>query len=457
MALDLDAHAQTAAEVLIGGLDYSLPNSATYVVDRRTQHWFTSAAGTFRPNGPRTFTITIGGDNAWVDLSTVLLTFGVRNMAPNADFDVGQRRYMLAPKTQGPWGVVSRLRVYVSGSLVEDLQFYNRLHQQFFSLQPRSQRRVEGALGYVVEENDDGSLKMGRIANGDIVNVAFRPLSGLLNSGKLFPVSWCPIRIEVELADGLEAWWRWDDGAQQYFVTDYQIEDPKIVADAVTLDSGMTESFARLLEQGKTLPLNITSFSHHNMAIVGENPVVSLTRACSHIRDVAWSFTRRRDADVGAGYDQVYSIANDFIHPHAGIQYRDGGSQVTDATNYQAMWQLGSKILGVEARYRSTHELLFSTLKSIGMHHGGGELPDLNLDAFRTTSHLPIVSLERALGIPSSGLSSRSGSLLTLQLFDLRRPAFQGVPAENVVDAVWIVIMHEVALSMSKYGTIVAS
>jgi len=84
-------------------------------------------------------------------------------------------------------------------------------------------------------------------------------------------------------------------------------------------------------------------------------------------------------------------------------------------------------------------------------------MPDLDLSRFRTVSHLPIVSLERALQVAMTGLSSRSGSLLTVQFFGLPQPAFQGGPGvDNPVQSVWVVIMHEKALSLSKYGTMVS-
>ena len=99
--VDLDAHQQTAQEVLIGELSYNLPNSASYIVDRRTQSYFTSSAGNYRADGVRTFSITMTGDNVWADLSTLSLSFTVKNTSPIPDNPPA--RQWLQAKADGPW------------------------------------------------------------------------------------------------------------------------------------------------------------------------------------------------------------------------------------------------------------------------------------------------------------------------------------------------------------------
>ena len=57
-----------------------------------------------------------------------------------------------------------------------------------------------------------------------------------------------------------------------------------------------------------------------------------------------------------------------------------------------------------------------------------------------------------------TGLSSRSGSLLALQLYNLApnvAPAGLGA-GELAVNQAWAVIMHEIAVTLSKYGVQVA-
>ncbi len=68
------------------------------------------------------------------------------------------------------------------------------------------------------------------------------------------------------------------------------------------------------------------------------------------------------------------------------------------------------------------------------------------------------MTLERALNVAMTGLSSRSGSLLALQLFNLApNVAPNGINAgELACQQAYVVIMHEVAVTLSKYGVVVA-
>ena len=163
MAVDLDAHQQTAQEVLIGELSYNLPNSASYIVDRRTQSYFTSSAGTYRADGVRTFNITLTGDNVWADLSTLNLSFTVKNTSPIPD--AAPARQWLQAKADGPWCLIDRLRVYVSGTLVEDLQWYGRLHEQMYRLSSKSQKWTEASKGFVTRAVDQNNFVRGAIGN----------------------------------------------------------------------------------------------------------------------------------------------------------------------------------------------------------------------------------------------------------------------------------------------------
>ena len=72
--------------------------------------------------------------------------------------------------------------------------------------------------------------------------------------------------------------------------------------------------------------------------------------------------------------------------------------------------------------------------------------------------HICAVTLERALDVAMTGLSSRSGSLLALQLFNLApAAAINGIGAgELACQQAYVVIMHEVAITISKYGVVVA-
>lgn len=450
MAADLDAHRQVAQEVLLGELDFKLPNTSSFVLDRRTVSFQTNSASSFRPDGVRNWSVTLTGDNIWLDTSTLTISYTVKNVSPVPDGQPQNRRYLLQPKTVGAWNVMSRLRTYLSGMQVDNQDAQNRLQEMMWRLLPRSQKIADASMGYLTSVNGDNYVP-GFIANQDTYTVAFRPVSGLLNCGKMLPICFCPLRIEGELAPGLEAWWSFTNGDVTYH-TNYEIADIRVNCDVVVLDSNLHEAFAKQMNMGRTLPLNITSYAHFNQALLGTSPVVSLTRAASHIRDIGWSFTRVRDVD----YNNVLSIANDFVHPHLGLPV-DGGRQLSNFVPYETAWYLGAKRLGPENNYRSNFEYYHSTLKALGLHAGGAEAPDLDLVRFTSDTHTNFCSLEKVINVAMTGLSSRSGSLLSVQFQNLTRPAFEGAPAAPVADQVWILMLFEQALEMSKFGVIVSS
>ena len=138
MASSLDSNAQAASQVLLGQLNYKLPPTASYVLDRASSVFLTSGAGTFSPAGASTFRIPINSDGQWADLNTLNISFTIKNRSANA-------LAVLFPKTDGPWSLIQRMRLYVSGTVVEDLQWYGRIHESFYQLLSRSAPRPRGA------------------------------------------------------------------------------------------------------------------------------------------------------------------------------------------------------------------------------------------------------------------------------------------------------------------------
>jgi hypothetical protein len=108
--------------------------------------------------------------------------------------------------------------------------------------------------------------------------------------------------------------------------------------------------------------------------------------------------------------------------------------------------------------FRYFHEFLQQLYKALGYLNDTKALPDLDRETFLSEKHICAVTLERALNVAMTGLSSRSGSLLALQLFNLApNGAVVGIGAGKLAcQQAWVVIMHEVAVTLSKYGVVVA-
>ena len=85
------------------------------------------------------------------------------------------------------------MRLLAGGQLIEDIDYYNRVHEMMENLTASDSRQnepVEG-FGYNIQEHD--RLRKINLDNSkgvtDRLTVCFKPLCGLLNQSKFIPLS----------------------------------------------------------------------------------------------------------------------------------------------------------------------------------------------------------------------------------------------------------------------------
>ena len=88
------------------------------------------------------------------------------------------------------------------------------------------------------------------------MNACFKPLCGLLTQSKFIPLMWYPITFEFEICSGATDAIISPSGATGTFntsntSTNWQIQDVRMVADVITLDSGLQNSYAEHVLQDK--------------------------------------------------------------------------------------------------------------------------------------------------------------------------------------------------------------
>jgi hypothetical protein len=309
-------------------------------------------------------------------------------------------------------------------------------------------------------------LQVATIANGDTVTVSLQILSGLLQSGKFWPLRFSPIRIEVELAMPDECCWTGagapfddritPDGAPvpvtSQFTQHYEIQDAKIHCDIVTLDTGLTEQFNKLLLNGGTLTLHGNQYITFTQAIAGENPNFSMTRGMSRLRQIMWSFERNRDAAL----NNTLSVVNDFVHPMRNQGWRPG--TMSDRINYECYWQIGPKRLP-EHPMRYITEYWAHLNKVFGLSYDREEPLDVTWAEYVQDKHIGAIDCERALGVGYSGLNTKaSGDLLVCNFNGLRMSSDWGGPplaAQFLVRQAHVVLVAEMIVEIRQTGTTV--
>ena len=81
---------------------------------------------------------------------------------------------------------------------------------------------------------------------------------------KLVPLMWCPIALEFEIVSGSTDVEIPPIASGSIFTPDntstsWQIQDVRIIADVVTLDNGLQNSYAERVLSGKSLPINYST------------------------------------------------------------------------------------------------------------------------------------------------------------------------------------------------------
>ena len=95
----------------------------------------------------------------------------------------------------------------VGGAFVDDVDYYNRVHEMLHILTSEGNRNNDDIEGFG-QRCDDNSCygKWAETYNqyfkgGTSKKVSFKPLFGLLNQPKYIPLSWCPLTIEMEIVN----------------------------------------------------------------------------------------------------------------------------------------------------------------------------------------------------------------------------------------------------------------
>ena len=192
----VEAYANSVEDKLVDGLTFKLNEGASYINDRKSVTFHPQGSNIYKPSaGAKLIKIALTGQD-WLDPTTFRVMFDV----VNNDTTNGKR---LRP-VSGPWSFFRRVRLLAGGQLIEDIDYYNRVHEMMDILTASDSRlneTVEG-FGYRINEHLD-RYKLGSI-NGvtDRLTVCFKPLCGLLNQSKFIPLNYVQsLSLELEIVD----------------------------------------------------------------------------------------------------------------------------------------------------------------------------------------------------------------------------------------------------------------
>ena len=208
--------------------------------------------------------------------------------------------------------------------MADDVDYYNRAHEMMHILTTNNNSDTEG-FGYRWYSRDNylnyDIAHLPGVASGASINACFKPLVGLFAQRKFIPLMWCPITLEFEIVSGSIDAVITPIAAGPAFTptntsTSWQIQDVRIIADVVTLDNGLQNSYAEHGLSGKSLPINYSTYVTFLQSCVFPSINVRVTRAVSRLKTVLFNFGGDHTT-VTNSLTGIYKDWNNFQHPNA--------------------------------------------------------------------------------------------------------------------------------------------
>ena len=137
-----------------------------------------------------------------------------------------------------------------NGVELDNIPWYGRFHHQygFLNLSLMDQIAVGNEGLGSSKPNADGLYEIADIGNGLSFTVMHRLHFGLLSAGKLLPVKYAPLEIELSMINSPADWLLTDSGAS----TNFQLENISILYDGYTLDEARGKTPDALLQGAET-------------------------------------------------------------------------------------------------------------------------------------------------------------------------------------------------------------
>jgi hypothetical protein len=287
----MESITQAAEEILVDSLNFRLPGSGQYIMERKSVTYQAEGGNTCSPNaGTRVLRFKLASEG-WLDPSTLRVFFDVVNEqgAP----------LVIRPLSQ-PSAFFRRLRVTMRGVVIEDIMDYNGVSEMFDILSPPQTRANTRTEGFGFNERLD------RIPNANVYlgisdrqTVCFKPLCGILMQTKFLPLRYCPLEFELELAETNEAivtqgaGASTDEAEQTTFEasigTQYHLEMCQIKVDVCTLDNALDNSYTSHLLNGRNLNIVYNTFISSIQTITAPDTQINVSRSLTRLKNVFYN------------------------------------------------------------------------------------------------------------------------------------------------------------------------
>ena len=318
------------------------------------------------------------------------------------------RHQPAGPATPNPACFVQRVQVFANGQRCDDINYYGRTVAVHDLLKGREYNRNKAMEGF--DEVNDPRIARA-VHQGGYADVLLRPtMVGILRCGKMLPPQ-LNLVIEIEFADATTALWSENAGAHPSgatLSTDFEIQNVRVLASQVVLDSALVESFNRVLLSGRSLVFSYPTVHTQQSSV--PNGVAE------HNVTVARAFTKLMGAFVtfwdNDGGSKIHSLAN------PGQDVAPIGAARQEDSLLESQMQLGSLQYPHNPMKGASEHFHFLSVLA-GTYDDTVRNIDIGRVGYLRHSFIAGFPTERVPKMPLSGVSTRSG--------DLARFTFKGL------------------------------
>ena len=464
----MEATAQSVEDYLVDGLSFKLRPGASYITNRRSVTYYPHGGNQYSPTGVQVIKLMLTGSD-WLDPGSLRLMYDL----VNNDTDTNNNLYPIS----GPWSFFRRLRVICGGQVVEDIDYYNHVHEMFHVMTPPLTRQNDDIEGFgnglescnkkaIVNESDTAGTAFinnynGIAPKGGYDTVSLRFLSGIFNQDKFLPIRYCPITIELELVnqntDPVIV--PWTNSPNIIFKTkvstNWSIQNVMLKADVVTLDNALDNEYAQHLLEGKSLPISYNTYVSQLLSLQTSsgNFSANITRSFTRLKSVFATFmqsTKCPNTNQNPGDNTISSDFrkdwNMFYHPM--IQNSTSYApyvEYTPQNELELQIQVGSKLFP-EYPCKTVKEAFYQLRKCLGIHNSTWHSIDISDSDYRSNRFIFGIDCEKMLAAGFTGLNTKAGDLMTV------RAKYLGNDSSYVPDTLYMVMHSDQILNIRDTG-----
>jgi hypothetical protein len=338
------------------------------------------------------------------------------------------------------------------------------------------------------------------LRNNESRVVLFSLLSGLFQQEKYLPLRFLQgLQIEMEVVNQFTdvCLAHVDRSADNPYAVpggipnmsnNWTISEAQIKCSVIEIDSQMDNEYTDHLHSGRNIPIPLSSFVHQ-VQTVGQTdrPTLSMSRAFTRLNKVFVTFYKvpyvwTRDAAAGDPTTAPGVISNQlavhkplrelnyFWNPNhlydfgtlwgtnniqsattpfstcQGVVYQGVGSEV------ELQLQIGSKVIPVIPS-RSLAEQFYQLRKAIMGDNNTNSQFNITEGEFRSYKWINVFDLQKVSGAFASGMSTRTGDLITIKVLNLQhRDYLNRVWANSYADLLHATFHHDIVMSIRDAG-----